>query len=91
MHARRVLAARHRAGASITRAVDQELAADAVVVGTGAGGATAAARLQDAGLDVRMLEEGGLHYFSSHPEAVDARGVLTGHLAQGFGAVPRQR
>ena len=35
--------------------------ADAVVVGTGAGGATAAARLRDAGLDVLMLEEGGLH------------------------------
>jgi choline dehydrogenase-like flavoprotein len=40
---------------------DQELTADAVVVGTGAGGATAAARLRDAGLDVLMLEEGGLH------------------------------
>src|SRR5438128_12266137 len=40
---------------------DRELAADAIVVGTGAGGATAAARLRDAGLDVLMLEEGGLH------------------------------
>src|SRR5262249_22055879 len=40
---------------------DLELAADAVVVGTGAGGATAAARLRDAGLDVLMLEEGALH------------------------------
>ncbi|RMD85046.1 MAG: FAD-binding protein, partial [Candidatus Dadabacteria bacterium] len=34
--------------------------ADVVVVGTGAGGATAAARLRDAGFDVLMLEEGAL-------------------------------
>ena len=40
---------------------DHEFAADVVVVGTGAGGATAAARLRDAGLDVLMLEEGALH------------------------------
>jgi choline dehydrogenase-like flavoprotein len=40
---------------------DRDFAADAVVVGTGAGGATAAARLRDAGLDVLMLEEGALH------------------------------
>src|SRR5947199_31051 len=33
----------------------------AVVVGTGAGGGTAAARRRDAGLDVGMLEEGALH------------------------------
>src|SRR5262249_29471974 len=46
-------------GASLDR--DQLLHADAVVVGTGAGGATAAARLRDAGRDVLMLEEGGLH------------------------------
>ena len=32
---------------------DQELAADVVVVGSGAGGATAAARLRDAGLKFR--------------------------------------
>jgi choline dehydrogenase-like flavoprotein len=38
-----------------------EFAADAVVVGSGAGGATAAARLRDAGLDVLLLEEGALH------------------------------
>ncbi len=40
---------------------EREYAADAVVVGTGAGGATTAARLRDAGLDVVMLEEGALH------------------------------
>ena len=40
---------------------DHEFAADALVVGTGAGGATAAALLRDAGLDVLMLEEGALH------------------------------
>ncbi len=47
------------AGASLDR--DQVFHADAVVVGTGAGGAVAAARLRAAGLDVLMLEEGGLH------------------------------
>ena len=47
------------AGARLDR--NQVLRADAVVVGTGAGGATAAARLRDAGLDVLMLEEGTLH------------------------------
>lgn len=46
-------------GATLNR--DQVFVADAVVVGTGAGGATAAARLRDAGLDVLMLEEGALH------------------------------
>jgi choline dehydrogenase-like flavoprotein len=35
------------------------LTADAVVIGTGAGGAVAAERLSAAGLDVVMLEEGG--------------------------------
>src|SRR5256712_12693777 len=40
---------------------EREYGADAVVVGTGAGGATAGARLRDAGLDVLMLEEGALH------------------------------
>src|SRR5262249_12738028 len=47
------------AGARLGRHV--VLHADAVVVGTGAGGATAAARLRDAGLDVLMVEEGALH------------------------------
>jgi len=40
---------------------DQVWTADAIVVGTGAGGAPAAARLRDAGLDVLLLEEGALH------------------------------
>jgi choline dehydrogenase-like flavoprotein len=44
----------------ITLGGSRVLGADAVVVGTGAGGATAAARLRDAGLDVLMIEEGGL-------------------------------
>ena len=38
---------------------------DVVVVGTGAGGATAAARLRAAGRDVLMLEEGALHRVES--------------------------
>ena len=46
-------------GASL--AGDREFGTDAVVVGSGAGGATAAARLRAAGLDVLILEEGALH------------------------------
>src|SRR5207244_11848883 len=55
---------------------DRELAADAIVVGSGAGGATAAARLRDAGLDVLLLEEGGLHRtetFSTDPATMIQR------------------
>jgi choline dehydrogenase-like flavoprotein len=44
-------------GSDVT--TDLALTADAVVIGTGAGGAVAAARLAEAGLDVVMLEEGG--------------------------------
>ena len=36
----------------------QTFTADAIVVGTGAGGATAAHRLRQGGMDVRMLAEG---------------------------------
>lgn len=43
--------------ADVTR--DIEVTADVCVVGTGAGGAAAAARLAEAGYDVVMLEEGG--------------------------------
>jgi choline dehydrogenase-like flavoprotein len=39
---------------------------DVVIVGTGAGGATAAARLRAGGRDVLMLEEGGLHKVDSY-------------------------
>lgn len=45
---------------------DLALGADVVVVGSGAGGATAAARLRDAGHDVLVLEEGGLHPVASY-------------------------
>jgi len=47
--------------AGATVAGDLTLSADAVVVGSGAGGAVAAGRLRDAGLDVLIVEEGGLH------------------------------
>ncbi len=44
------------------------LRADAVVIGTGAGGATAAARLAEAGLDVIVLESGPLLYGADFDE-----------------------
>jgi choline dehydrogenase-like flavoprotein len=47
------------------RAVLRRYDCDVVVVGTGAGGAPAAARLRDAGFDVLMLEEGDLHLTES--------------------------
>lgn len=40
---------------------DATLVADALVVGSGAGGAVAACILAEAGLDVLIIEEGGLH------------------------------
>ncbi|MBI5504300.1 MAG: GMC family oxidoreductase N-terminal domain-containing protein [Deltaproteobacteria bacterium] len=42
-----------------------EFGADVVVVGSGAGGAPAARALRDAGFDVLLLEEGGLHLTES--------------------------
>lgn len=46
--------------------------ADAVVVGTGAGGAVAATILAEAGLDVLMIEEGSLHRTESFTTDVPA-------------------
>jgi choline dehydrogenase-like flavoprotein len=40
---------------------DLRLDCDAVIVGSGAGGATMAAELAEAGIDVIMIEEGGYH------------------------------
>ena len=51
---------------TITRDVHRN--ADAVVIGTGAGGAVAAARLAEAGYDVVMLEEGGYYTKSDFTE-----------------------
>ncbi|HEY9102682.1 GMC family oxidoreductase [Chitinimonas sp.] len=47
-----------------TLTADQQLEADVVIVGTGAGGGVAAEILSKAGLKVLLLEEGGLHYAS---------------------------
>jgi choline dehydrogenase-like flavoprotein len=43
------------------RSIVRRYEADVIVVGSGAGGAPAAARLRDAGFDVLVFEEGGLH------------------------------
>ncbi len=53
-------AARHAAAADATLS-DRTLTADVVVIGTGAGGAVAAARLAEAGFDVVILEAGTHH------------------------------
>lgn len=42
-------------------AADVRVDCDAVIVGSGAGGATMAAELAEAGIDVVMIEEGGYH------------------------------
>jgi choline dehydrogenase-like flavoprotein len=61
-------------GASATR--DVQRAADAVVVGTGAGGAVVAATLAEAGAGVLLLEEGAYHRtaeFNARPLDMVAR------------------
>jgi choline dehydrogenase-like flavoprotein len=64
---------------------------DVVVVGTGAGGATAAARLRAAGRDVLMLEEGGLHRvdsFETDPSTMIRRLYRDAGTAMIFGRPP---
>ena len=70
---------------------DRTLAADAVVVGTGAGGASAAARLRAAGLDVLMVEEGGLHRtetFTTDPTTMIQRLYRDAGTSMIFGTPP---
>lgn len=58
----------HLDGAAATS--DVRRAVDVVVIGTGAGGAVAAATLAEAGARVLLLEEGAYHRteeFSGHP------------------------
>ena len=52
-------------GLAANRSDPSRYVADVVVVGSGAGGAPAAARLRDAGFDVLILEEGALHTTAS--------------------------
>jgi choline dehydrogenase-like flavoprotein len=47
---------------------DQHRSADVIVIGSGAGGAVAAARLAEAGFDVAMVEGGGWHTRSDFTE-----------------------
>jgi choline dehydrogenase-like flavoprotein len=76
-------------GADLTR--DTTFAADAVIVGSGAGGATAAARLRDAGLDVLIVEEGGLHRvetFTTDPATMIQRLYRDAGTSMIFGTPP---
>ena len=67
-----------RAGTPATGgAQDVELHCDVVVVGSGAGGATVAAELAEAGVDVVLAEEGGHHATESFgTDVVRALGTL---------------
>jgi choline dehydrogenase-like flavoprotein len=70
---------------------DLDLRCDVVIVGSGAGGATAAAELAEAGLDVIVLEEGG-HYqtadFSADIGAAVRRMYRDGGATMALGAPP---
>src|SRR5688572_29125223 len=52
---------------------DQTLSADVVIVGTGAGGGTAAEILALSGLKVLMIEEGGLFTSASFKDMDESR------------------
>jgi len=70
---------------------DAVLVTDAVVVGTGAGGAVAAARLRDAGHDVLMVEEGALERvetFSTDPPEMIRRLYRDAGTSMIFGRPP---
>ncbi|HLU64857.1 MAG TPA: FAD-dependent oxidoreductase, partial [Kofleriaceae bacterium] len=62
---------------------DTILGCDVVVVGSGAGGATAAAELSEAGFDVIVLEEG--RYFSTRDFTADSSAMIR-QLYRGGGA-----
>lgn len=64
---------------------DTSIDADVVVVGSGAGGATTALRLAEAGLDVVVLEEGAHHPTESFSKSVPE---LLGSLYRGGGLTP---
>ncbi len=62
---------------------DTELRCDVVIVGSGAGGATAAAELAEGGLDVIVLEEG--RYYGTRDFTADASAMIRA-LYRGGGA-----
>lgn len=69
----------------------REVAADAVVIGTGAGGAPVAAELAEAGLRVAMLEEGAWHETASltaRPRDMVARLYRDGGQSATIGTPP---
>lgn len=70
-----------------------ELACDAVVIGSGAGGGVVAAELAEAGLDVIVLEEGGYHpteEFTTNASAMARKLYRDGGVTVALGNPPVQ-
>src|SRR5437763_6267186 len=70
---------------------DAVLDADVVVVGSGAGGATMAAELAEAGFDVIVLEEGSYYQtrdFTANSSAMSRQLYRDGGASAAFGSPP---
>src|SRR5512143_3650792 len=71
--------------------VDTVLQADAIVIGSGAGGGVMAAELAEGGLDVIVLEEGGYHpteEFAPQPAAMTRMLYRDGGASMAMGSPP---